>query len=409
MTDPPDAATGLAAYRQVLRTPGAAAFCSAGALARLPMGMIGLGSVLMVVGLGGSYTLAGSVAAGSAIAQGIGAPQVSRLTDRFGQTTVLLPQLAVNATALAALVAAGIGRAPGWLLVAIAAVVGLSAPQIGSLARVRWSVLLAGRPGLDTALAVEGLIDEVAFIVGPVLVSLLATLVAPAAGLVAALALTLVGTLLFVARRDTEPATADDPGRARRGRAVGALVHPGQQVLVAVFLGLGAVFGLVEVALVGFAHEQGRPGLSGVLVGVWASGSLVAGLAYGGVAWAVPARRRLLVGVAAFAAGAVLIWAGTASVTTMVAALLVAGISNAPTLIAGTSLVPAAVPESVATEAYTWLNVALFAGSAAGAPVAGWLVDRSGASAALLVAAALGAATLAVTALGYRRLPGQPG
>jgi MFS family permease len=398
--------TGLAAYREVLRTPGAAAFCSAGALARLPMGMLGLGAVLMVVGLGGSYTLAGSVAAGSAIAQGVGAPQVSRLTDRFGQTRVLLPQLAVTGAALAAFILAGLARAPGWVLIVIAVVVGLSTPQIGSLTRVRWTLLLAERPGHDTALAIEGLIDELAFIFGPVLVSLLATLVAPVAGVAAALLITVVGTLLFVAQRRTEPPPAGSRSRKREpGRVLGALIHPGQQVLVAVFLGLGAVFGLIEVALVGFAHEQGRPGSSGLLIGLWSTGSLIAGIVYGGMAWVVPARRRLLAAVAGFAAGAALIWAGGATIDTLTIALLVAGLANAPALIAGTSVVAAAVPESAATEAYTWLNVALFAGSAAGAPVAGWLVDRSGSSAALLGAAVTAAATLGVTALGYRRLP----
>ena len=106
-------------------------------------------------------------------------------------------------------------------------------------------------------------------------------------------------------------------------------------MIVAVFLGIGAVFGLIELSVVALARDHGHAGAAGPMLGLWASGSLLAGIAYGAIAWTAPAPRRFLVTVAAFALGTVLIAAGTSSLAIMTAALFVAGLANAPTLITG--------------------------------------------------------------------------
>ena len=97
---------GLAAYRAALRLPGAARFSSAGALARLPQAMVGLGSVLLLTGLHRSYTLAGLVAGAISLAQCVTSPWISRLIDRRGQFRVLAPQLLAHLVSLALLVTA---------------------------------------------------------------------------------------------------------------------------------------------------------------------------------------------------------------------------------------------------------------------------------------------------------------
>lgn len=396
----------MLSYVRVLAVPGAAAFCGAGALARLPQGMIGLGSVLMLSGLGRSYTLAGLVAGAIAMSQSVVAPPISRLADHLGQARVLVPQLAVHVAALGALVAATEASGPGPLLVALAVAAGGSLPQIGAFARARWTALLPDAPSLRTALAVESLIDEAVFIVGPVVVTLLATTVAPAAGLLAAIGLAVVGCLLFVAQRRTEPRPhlAPGPGDEARAGGVAAVRHRGLTVIVAVFLGIGAVFGLIEVSVVALARDHGQAGAAGPMLGLWASGSLLAGIAYGAIAWTAPAPRRFVVTVGAFALGTVLIAAGTSSLAVMTAALFVAGLANAPTLITGNTLVPAVVPRNALTEAYTWLSVTLFAGIAVGSALAGALVDRSGPVGGLLAATAAAGCAVLATVIGYPSL-----
>ena len=156
-------------YRQVWAVPGSS-FSAVGALARLPQAMVGLGAVVMITGLGGSYTVAGAVAGAISLSQGLLAPQISRLADRLGQRRVLTPQAVANIAALAGLVVAAYLHAPAWALVALGAAVGVSLPQIGAFARARWTALLRHDRRLDTALAIESLIEEAVFVVGPVFV-----------------------------------------------------------------------------------------------------------------------------------------------------------------------------------------------------------------------------------------------
>jgi MFS family permease len=347
---------GLAGYRGVLGLPGAAAFSSAGALARLPQAMVGLGTVLLLVGLGRSYTLAGLVAGALALAQGVAAPWVSRLIDQRGQRWVLLPQLLVHVVAIGLLVLAGSRHAAAWLLLlSVAVLVGVSLPQIGSCARARWSTLLADDPRMHAALSIESLIDEAVFIVGPVLVATLATAIAPAAGLLAALGLVLVGGLLFLAQRRTEPAPRPRmPGH----RNSHAMRHRGLVVIVGVFFAIGMLFGLIEVGIVALTREHAHPGAAGTMLALWATGSLLCGTAYGAVQWRTSTARRFQLAAAAMAVGCVLIAAtsASASLVAVTVALIIAGLANAPTLITGNTLVPAVVPAAAVTEAYTWLG-----------------------------------------------------
>jgi MFS family permease len=392
---------GLAGYRAALRVPGAAAFSAAGALARLPQAMVGLGSVLLLTGLGRSYALAGLVAGAISLTQGVASPPLGRLVDRLGQRRVLLPQLAVHAAGLGLLALAGQRHAPAGLLLGLAVLVGASLPQFGACARARWTSLLASDGRLHAALSIESLIDEAVFVVGPVVVTALATTVAPAAGLLAALGLVVVGGLLFLGQRRTEP--RPDPGTPG-GRPARALRHRGLVVVIGVFLGIGLLFGLIEVGVVALAREQGHPGATGLLLALWATGSLVCGTAYGAVRWRAPAARRFQAGAAAMALGCVLVAAAAPALPAVTAALVVAGLANAPTLITGNTLVPALVPANAVTEAYTWLGVTVFAGIAVGAPIGGVLVDHHGARAALWAGVLAGAGAAALATTGRRAL-----
>ncbi|SBT65791.1 Predicted arabinose efflux permease, MFS family [Micromonospora sediminicola] len=390
-----------APYRQVWSVPGAAAFSSVGAVARLPQAMVGLGAVVMITALGSSYTVAGAVAGAVSLSQGLLAPQVSRLADRLGQTRVLGPQAVVNVAALCVLVAAAHRHVGALALVPLGVLVGVSLPQIGAFARARWTALLAGDRRLATALAVESLIEEAVFVIGPVLVVAATTAIAPAAGLLIAAALVAFGCAAFLAQRATEPAVLPYGRPEHRSRAT---AHAGLRVLIGVFLGIGALFGFVEVGVVALTRELDRPGVSGAMLALWAAGSLAAGVVYGSRTWQTPPVRRFGTGVAAMAAGTVLVAACSGSLTGTTVALAIAGAANAPTLITGNALVAAVVPAHAVTEAYTWLGVTIFAGIAMGAPLGGALIDRFGSHAALWAATAAGIVAVITAVTGRRHL-----
>ena len=189
----------LDTYRRVLALPGALAFSLSGLLARLPISMVSLGIVLLVSARTGSYSLAGSVSASYILANALVAIVQGRLTDRFGQRTVLPAGALVFSAALGVLMwSVETGRDPAITYVA-AFLAGASIPVVGSAVRARWAHLVPDKTQLQTAFAYEAVMDEVVFMVGPTLVTLLATAVHPLAGLGTAVAAGAVGTVLFAA------------------------------------------------------------------------------------------------------------------------------------------------------------------------------------------------------------------
>ncbi|WP_081861741.1 MFS transporter [Cellulomonas sp. HZM] len=385
----------LQPYREILRRPGALSFSAAGTVARLPMSMVGIGIVLMVQALYGSYGLAGRVSATYVIAQAVCSPQIARLVDRHGQARVMRPAVAVAATALVGLVVAALTKAPTPWLYVTAALTGAAIGSFGSLVRARWTHVLGGEPRpLHTAYALESALDELVFVVGPVAATLLATSVTPSAGLVVPLVAMVVGGLWFCSLRTTEPPVAPKD----RPRPTGSLLRtPAVIVLVIVFVAMGAIFGANDVSTVAFADEAGRKNLAGPVLAVFALGSLLSGLLYGTRHWRRPLHLRFAIGMVALAVGVSLFFLVT-SLWVLAAVMFVTGFAIAPTLINGNGLVQALVPPERLTEGLTWVGTALGVGVSFGSSIAGARIDADGAHAGFLVVVA--AAVLAVVAVG---------
>jgi hypothetical protein len=319
--------------------------------------------------------------------------------DRFGQRRVLLLSLAVHSVGTFALVISAQLSAPNWVLLATAALSGAAALQVGSLVRARWSALVGGSPVLESAFALESTLDELIFVLGPALVTALALGVAPGAGLLGALVLTIVGSLGLALQRRTEPPLAGVRDLSERS----AISTPGLRVLVGTFVAAGVIFGTLDVAMVAFTGQVGAPAAAGPLLALVAAGSLLAGLAYGARSWRWPLDKR-------FVASVVVLWGGTVplalapSVALMTPASILAGVAIAPTLIAGFTLVQKLVPSGALTEGLNWMITALGVGAAVGAWTAGLIADGAGGDTAFLIAVVAGGAAVIVAACGRGRL-----
>ena len=390
----------LDSYRQVLARPGALAFSSAAVVARLPMSMVGLGIVLLVEDRTGSYGLAGTVSATFVLAEAAFAVLHGRWVDSFGQARVLPLAISVFGAGLALMMLAVEREWPLALTYAFAALAGASLPQVGASVRTRWAHLL-DRPGeVQTAFALEAVLDEAVFVVGPVLVTLLATSWHPVAGLTVAALSGLIGTYAFAAQRRTEPPSGGRSESGAREPMPWGLVLP----LAVVCLTLGALFGAAEVTTVAFAEEQGMRWAAGWLLAVWALGSLVAGLVTGAIAWRSGPDSRLRWGSAAMAL-AMVPPMFVESVPLMAVVLLFGGLAIAPTMIGAMTMTEQGVPSSRLTEGMAILHTGIVAGVAPGAGLAGFVVDHRGASAAYGVAL-VGGILGAVVAQTARRSPG---
>ncbi|MDG9702667.1 MFS transporter [Streptomyces sp. DH37] len=411
-------------YRDLLRTPGAWTFLLPGFLARQPFAMLTLGIVLLVEHTTGSFGTAGTVSAVTGVSMALFAPRSGRLADRFGQRAVLLPGVLLHAASVGVLIALALSRAPLWALLLAAVPAGASVPQVGPMVRARWAHLLRDGAGdgktrgtgkekgaggarlLSTAAAFESVTDEFTFVIGPVLATALCTTVHPAAGLVAEAALTVVGGLVFAAQRRTAPPAHRRARGADGARRASALSVPGVRVLVVAFLGIGAVFGGMQVSMAAFTDSIGQPGINGVLYGIFAAGNMLSGIVYGALSWRSAPQRRLLAAYALLTLTTAPLWAVDAVPLLAVLGLL-AGLGIAPSLITGFTLVERLVPAGVRTEAFTWLAGAVALGQAGAAALAGRLTDGFGVSAGFTVPlAATALALVTVTVLRGWLAPG---
>lgn len=388
----------LTAYRRILSVPGARLFSATGLVGRLPISMQGLGIVLLVVDVTGSYGYAGTVAGATTVANAGATILQGRYLDRLGQSRVLPVLILVWGVSLALLIAAVHGEWSRWAVFAFAVVAGATLPPVGTCVRARWSHVLTEPRQVQTAYALESVVDEAVFITGPILVTALATAWDPVAGMASAIIAGVVGTLALSAQRATEPpGHARVPVRDHGPRMPWRIVLP----LAVVALALGSLFGSAEVTTVAFAEEHEVPGATGVLLALWALGSLLAGVITGAIHWSKGPSTRLKVGTAALALSMAPLGLIDA-VWLMGAALFVAGFAIAPSLIATLSLVEQSVPSARLTEGMAFIHTGLAAGLAPGAALSGLVVDEAGASPAYLVS--VGAGLLAaLTALSLPR------
>jgi MFS family permease len=386
-------------YLHVLRTPHALPMVMAAFIGRLPLSMVGLGSVLLVQSETGSYGLGGAVAAVGAITTAVSGPVIGRLADTHAQRRVLLSVLAVFVVSGFVFLFSVRDGWPLWTVFVAAGVAGASLPPVASMIRVRWTHLLRGTPRLPTALAMESVVDEFVFIVGPVLVTFLSTTGHTTSGVVTAFTLATVGSLLFAAQRRTEPPPA--PREHRRGPS--AMRVRGLRVLFVVGAAVGAILGTLEIALVAFADEVGARSLSGLLIAGLAAGSMVAGIGWGTVHWRVRLRHRLVFALLLMTL-LTLPLTLVGSLWLMLPLVVLAGVAVSPSLISAFTLAEVLVPRAAVTEAFTWIGTALALGVAIGASVSGKIVDAVGANASFLVATVAAGTAAIVVGLGQRCL-----
>lgn len=350
-------------------------------IARLPMGAVGLLLVLQTHALTGSYGRGGLAAGVYALALGVSNPLLARVSDRRGQTALLRTGAAVSSGATLA-IALLPEAAPFAVLLGCALVGGAAQPPIGACMRALWPQIVPDPSRRHAAFALEATVLEVVYICGPLVIvagigawSLRAALAACAVALLA-------GNLLFAAQRASREwrPVSDDVGRD----VFGALRAPGVRVLVVVFALCGLAVGAIEVAVPASLTEMGHKGLTGVVLGVWGVGSMLAGLAVARTGPAADPVGRLTTLLAAWGVThAAVALATTPAVLALT--LLAAGATIAPTFVCVNGMLDALAPAGTITEAFTWTSTGLVAGVALGSALGGAITDHVTPAAALAI------------------------
>jgi predicted MFS family arabinose efflux permease len=168
---------------------------------------------------------------------------------------------------------------------------------------------------------------------------------------------------------------------------------------VIALIGVGVLFGAVEVAVTAAAQSLGTTTAAAPLMALWGAGSLAGGLVavrFGGGAHTATGLALVL---GALAAGHLALVPAAASALALGAVLLVAGAAIAPTFASVYAMVDRAAPTGTATEAFAWLATATAIGGALGSACAGIVADHSGAAATFALAGGAGALAVLATAL----------
>jgi MFS family permease len=376
----------------LFRLPGALRFSIPGLIARMPISMDSLALIFIVVAVSDSYAIAGALSATASVVIAFATPHWSRVADRIGQSSMLVRVIPVKVFAFCVFTILVLNEAPVWTWFVSIIVTEAFSVNTGGLVRRRWLHVLSpdktstaedeqDRHLVNTAYSFEALMDEVVFILGPIIVTACATTIAPVAGIISGIIFLAVGVPLFVVQKDTEPPATPkrevDPHPAViRNKRVQAVVVPTTL--------LGGFFGSIAIVTVAFAESRGQAGLSGVLLAIWAAGSAVAAIINGVIKWRLTSASRFLIFLFVLTILSIPMLF-VHSITWLAVALFFNGFAIAPLVINAYGVAEGAVPPEQITETLTWVVAGMPMGGAISSALSGQIIDRFGADIAYWV------------------------
>ncbi|MER5579097.1 MFS transporter [Streptomyces massasporeus] len=388
-------------YLEILRARHAARLLVGTLVGRMPNATAAIAIVLFVRAEGGTYSLAGALAAVYGVANAVGQPVLGRIVDLRGQPRVQLPAAVLSALAMALFAFSGIGSLP--LAYAAVAGAGLFTPPLEGGLRALWPSVLRREDQVHTAYAMDAVAQEVMFTVGPLLVTLCTSLWSAQAALLVLNVIGVLGALSVV----VSPPSRAWRSAPREAHWLGALRSAGLLALLAAFLFIGMALGSITVASVPYADAHGGDAVYGWLMAALGFGALVGGTLYGARQWAgEPARRlQVLVGLLVVCYLPLMLMPDAVP---MVALTALAGVFLAPAIACAFVLVDRHAPRGTVTEAFSWLVTTFTVGHSVGAGVAGPVVEAGGALWGFAVPGVAGGVSLLVlTATG--RVVAAPG
>ncbi|MGA8218302.1 MAG: MFS transporter [Solirubrobacterales bacterium] len=278
--------------------------------------------------------------------------------------------------------------------------IGLGEPPVSSSMRLAWGAM-AGAENRTAAYSVVTLTQEIAVLLGPLLLAAIVVTASAAAALLVVGGLASLGTLVLAAvipRR-----LHADPGEPRRH----ALRSPGVRLALAVNLLFATGLGCIELAIPALAGERGVPAVSGLLLAVMSVGGILGAIVYASRRWGLGAPQRLAALLLVYAV-AIAPLIATPSFAVMVAPLLLAGAALNP-IVTTVALLVEDHAGAAAAEAFGWQSTSLAMGAAAGNALSGPLAQHHGASAAFAAGAIAAVVATILATLARRRLTtGQP-
>ena len=365
----------MKSYIELLKTPGVARIIAAQLTARFPSGMLSLAFLIHIERLEGNYAAAGLVLAATSVGQAVSGPLTSRWMGIWGMRRVLILTMSVCAVAICTIALVPM-TVPMYMLVGL--IGGLAYPPVQPAVRTIYPKMVNSRQ-LIPLFSLDASAQEIIWIAGPVITTFIAIQISSTVAILIAAAFLLGGGIWFI--------SSPELGRVRipRSKRAFGTVLKRPTVLLATIVGFLLVgsCAAVEASVVSVFGDTGPQ--AGIVLAIWAIGSIIGGLSFGHLPigpWAL-ARRMFIVFVGlALAAAFLNFW-------WLTVCLLIAGIGIAPALAVIFAIVSSSVKYSDTAEAYGWVGTGQLIGAALGSAIAGFLIDANGHTGGFVAAAIL--------------------
>ena len=414
-------------YVRLFSFEGTRAFCISGAIARLPISMMGLGIVLALNHIYNNWTIAGTMSAAYVLSQAAVTPLYAKLFDRFGQRKVGTLALSAQVVAMLSFAIATLIHVPLPILFVLAILMGVTQFAFGALVRTRWAYTLKSQSDdtlLNVAYALESGIDEIVFIFGPILAAWLATSVHPVSQLFVPVLASGLGGAWFLSLKNTQPAVVkivqvesapanDEDVRValengpytasedsskngkkliaknlrdrlslkqlrntnRKNKPKNVLLYRGIIPLVVMFLVFNMSFSAFDVSVTAAMRAQGLDKLIGLQLALFACGSLVGAVIFGSHKFRGSNWSHLIVFLSLLTIGFILMNINIDRLVLLSIFELLSGLCVSPIFATGNLIVKDTIPEHSLTEGLSWLPTASATGASLGSMVAGFAID----------------------------------
>ena len=414
-------------YARLFSFEGTRAFCISGAIARLPISMMGLGIVLALNHIYNNWTIAGTMSAAYVLSQAAVTPLYAKLFDRFGQRKVGVIALSAQVVCMLSFATAALFHIPLPILFALAILMGVTQFAFGALVRTRWAYTLKNQSDdtlLNVAYALESGIDEIVFIFGPILAAWLATSVHPVSQLFVPVLASGLGGAWFLSLKNTQPAVvkivqvesapandedvqvalengpytaSEDSSKNgkkliaknlrdrlslkqlrntnRKNKPKNVLLYRGIIPLVVMFLVFNMSFSAFDVSVTAAMRAQGLDKLIGLQLALFACGSLVGAVIFGSHKFRGSNWSHLIVFLSLLTIGFILMNINIDRLVLLSIFELLSGLCVSPIFATGNLIVKDTIPEHSLTEGLSWLPTASAIGASLGSMVAGFAID----------------------------------
>ena len=364
----------LAPYRSFLALPDVPQTLVVTFLARMPVGMIALSMMMFLRDALGDFKSAGMMLGLLYVAMAVSSPIKGRLIDRVGTRLPLLVCGVMDPLSFGLFIAA---VWYGWPVSAIAACVismGLFTTPIATLSRAMWRHRFDADHERRMAFAVDSILMEINFTLGPAIIGIVLALANPTAAILIAWATATTSILIFT-RSPVLKYWKHEPDGERH--LLGPLTDGRLVLLFVILFGLAMACGMLEVGYPAYMTSLALPAFAGVLLSMNSFGSAVGGALFGATNWKMAMERQFALLLTVFGTLMFLHLTVDASQTKYLFVLVafVAGCAISPAFALQALLISRMAPAKYTTEAFTWSGTFIVTGLGAGMALGGILSE----------------------------------